>query len=74
MEWACSLPVEMVEPPHWLTDKGVNQIVLKEYNRARLGFMNILTSEEENSSYNARQHDETVGYHEPSLGDGNIPV
>ncbi|KKZ63773.1 hypothetical protein EMCG_01877 [[Emmonsia] crescens] len=49
MEWACSLPIEMVQPPHWLTNKGVDQIVSEEYNEARMEFMNILIAEEERS-------------------------
>ncbi|EEQ86121.1 uncharacterized protein BDCG_09390 [Blastomyces dermatitidis ER-3] len=47
MEWGCSLPVEMVQPPHWLTNKGVDQIVTEEYEKARVEFMTILTDEEE---------------------------
>ncbi|EEH07534.1 conserved hypothetical protein [Histoplasma capsulatum G186AR] len=47
IEWGCSLPVEMLQPPHWLTNKGVDQIVTEEYNKARMEFMNILADEEE---------------------------
>jgi hypothetical protein len=37
----------MVRPPHWLTDKGVDEIVSSEYDEVRKEFMNILTAEEE---------------------------
>ncbi|KAK2810378.1 hypothetical protein FQN50_003109 [Emmonsiellopsis sp. PD_5] len=47
LEWACSLPIEMVQPPHWLTNKGVDQMVTDEYDKARVEFMNILKEEEE---------------------------
>jgi len=47
LEWACSRPIEMVEPPSWLTNKGVDQILSDEYNEVRLEFMKILEEEEE---------------------------
>ncbi|QSS64187.1 hypothetical protein I7I51_01252 [Histoplasma capsulatum] len=33
LEWACSLPLEKLLPPWWLTDKGVDQIKGPEYER-----------------------------------------
>ena len=42
MEWACSLPVEMQQPPHWLTSCGVDEMVgesLGKYNEIREEFM-----------------------------------
>ncbi|KFZ14430.1 hypothetical protein V501_03248 [Pseudogymnoascus sp. VKM F-4519 (FW-2642)] len=36
----------MVEPPYWLTNKGVDQIQPDEYNKVRVEFMSILEEEE----------------------------
>ncbi|OBT48362.1 hypothetical protein VE00_01149 [Pseudogymnoascus sp. WSF 3629] len=46
LEWGCSRPIEMVEPPYWLTNKGVDQILPDEYNKVRVEFMSILEEEE----------------------------
>ncbi|KKK17786.1 hypothetical protein P175DRAFT_0528544 [Aspergillus ochraceoroseus IBT 24754] len=46
LEWACSRPIEMVEPPYWLTDKGVDEITATEYNPLRRELMAILANEE----------------------------
>lgn len=46
LEWACSLPIEMVQPPHWLTSTAVDRVVSHEYNEIRLEFMSALTTEE----------------------------
>lgn len=46
LEWACSQPIEMVRPPHWLTNKGVDEIIADEYDEIRMHFMNILAAEE----------------------------
>jgi hypothetical protein len=35
----------MVEPPYWLTNKGVDQIQPDEYNKVQVGFMSILEEE-----------------------------
>ncbi|KAE8354801.1 hypothetical protein BDV28DRAFT_163879 [Aspergillus coremiiformis] len=51
LEWACSLPVEMIQPPYWLTNTAVDQIVSSEYNKIRLEFMSALTTEESSASY-----------------------
>jgi hypothetical protein len=37
----------MIRPPHWLTDKGVDELVSSEYDEIRREFMDILTVEEE---------------------------
>lgn len=42
-----SLPIEMIQPPHWFTNIAVDRIVSGEYNEWRLEFMNALTTEEE---------------------------
>ncbi|KAJ5618594.1 hypothetical protein N7528_006705 [Penicillium herquei] len=46
LEWACSKPIEMVHPPYWLTNKGVDQIEVDEYSVRREEFMAALKSEE----------------------------
>ncbi|KAG2414306.1 hypothetical protein HFD88_003497 [Aspergillus terreus] len=47
LEWACSRPIEMVEPPYWLTSKGVDGLDAAEYNSVRTELMEILAAEEE---------------------------
>ncbi|KAH1486018.1 hypothetical protein KXV64_007796 [Aspergillus fumigatus] len=47
LEWGCSLPIEMIQPPHWFTSMAVDRIVSEEYNELRMEFMSILTVEEE---------------------------
>lgn len=50
LEWACSLPLEILSPPFWLTGKGIDQFYEQEelgrfsthYNR----FVDIFTQEE----------------------------
>lgn len=46
LEWASSRPIEMVSPPYWLTNKGVDQLVSAEYDAIRTEFMGILAAEE----------------------------
>ncbi|KAE8414838.1 hypothetical protein BDV36DRAFT_298674 [Aspergillus pseudocaelatus] len=46
LEWACSRPIEMVDPPYWLTNKGVDEINAEEYNLLRTELMTILADEE----------------------------
>ncbi|KAJ5720932.1 uncharacterized protein N7483_008866 [Penicillium malachiteum] len=60
LEWACSRPIEMVIPPYWLTDKGVDEIIPEEYNSVRQKFMEALVSEERNPVFNTtikHEHD-----------------
>lgn len=45
--WGCSLPIKMIQPPHWFTSMAVDRIVSEEYNELWMEFMNILTVEEE---------------------------
>ncbi|KAL2864971.1 uncharacterized protein BJX67DRAFT_389567 [Aspergillus lucknowensis] len=47
LEYACSLPIELIQPPYWLTTLAVDRIVPEEYNKQRLEFMTILNEEEE---------------------------
>lgn len=46
-EWACSRPIEMIEPPYWLTGKGVDQIDAREYDIPRKELTDILALEEQ---------------------------
>lgn len=46
LEWACSQPIEMLNPPYWLTNKGVDQLDSTEYNVIRMEYMEILAAEE----------------------------
>ncbi|KZF22308.1 hypothetical protein L228DRAFT_239293 [Xylona heveae TC161] len=50
LEWACSRPIELVNTPHWLTNKGIDQLVSPEYDVIRTEFMTILSDEEEKKS------------------------
>lgn len=50
LEWACSLPVEMQQPPYWMTDQAVDHLTgdnLEEFDRVRNEFMQIYQQEEE---------------------------
>ncbi|KAL1981215.1 hypothetical protein VTN96DRAFT_2967 [Rasamsonia emersonii] len=49
LEWACSQPIEMFQPPYWLTNKAVDQIDSEEYDKIRTEFLDILAAEEERS-------------------------
>lgn len=60
LEWACSIPVEMVQPPYWLTDKAVDQLVSEEYNESRLEFMNIFADVEEETFNSLRGKSQTT--------------
>lgn len=49
LEWTCSLPVEMLHPPHWLTDRNVDQLDrehLAAFNEIREEFMDVFAEEE----------------------------
>ncbi|KAE8351727.1 hypothetical protein BDV28DRAFT_136480 [Aspergillus coremiiformis] len=46
LEWACSRPIEMVSPPYWLTNRGIDQLDAAEYDSIRTEFMEILAAEE----------------------------
>ena len=32
LEWACSLPIEMQSPPHWLNNRGIDQLEDNDYD------------------------------------------
>lgn len=49
LEWACSLLMEMQNPPHWLTSRGVDQLEGEHptaYNDVREEFMETFEIEE----------------------------
>jgi len=49
LEWACSLPIEMQNPPHWLTNQDVDHLTgrdLAEYDEVREDFMKAFEDEE----------------------------
>nr|KMM69298.1 hypothetical protein CPAG_05617 [Coccidioides posadasii RMSCC 3488] len=54
LERACSRPIEMSNPPHWLTHKGVDELVLSDYDAVQTEFMGIMTAKEK------RQHPTAV--------------
>lgn len=45
----------MVEPPYWLTNKGIDQILPDEYNKVRVEFMEILEEEERLAASNTTE-------------------
>ncbi|KAJ5081337.1 hypothetical protein NUU61_009601 [Penicillium alfredii] len=47
LDWACSRPVQMVEPPYWLTNKGVDEVDAGEYDALRTESLAIMSAEEE---------------------------
>ncbi|KAF1951137.1 hypothetical protein CC80DRAFT_597531 [Byssothecium circinans] len=50
LEWVCSLPMDMLGAPYWLTGLGIDQIhgeALETYNKLRQEFMNIFRGVEE---------------------------
>lgn len=50
LEWACSLPIEMLHPPHWLTSRGVDQLErgdhLDAYESVRAEFADVFEEQE----------------------------
>ncbi|KAL1886819.1 hypothetical protein Plec18167_000754 [Paecilomyces lecythidis] len=46
LEWAASLPIELIRPPIWLTSKAVDEIDVEEYNGVRKDFMTIFQEEQ----------------------------
>ena len=49
LEWACSLPIEMQNPPHWLTNRDVDQLEgedLTSYSDMHEEFMQAFEGEE----------------------------
>ncbi|KAL9017102.1 MAG: hypothetical protein Q9185_005562 [Variospora sp. 1 TL-2023] len=49
LEWACSLPMQMQNPPYWLTSQAVDHLTgerLAEYDKVREEFMEAFQHEE----------------------------
>ncbi|KAJ5712957.1 uncharacterized protein N7483_010138 [Penicillium malachiteum] len=46
LEWACSRPIQMTELPYWLTNKGVDEIDVEEYDKLRQELIAIMSAEE----------------------------
>lgn len=60
LEWACSLPMKMQNPPHWLTNRGVDQLEgehLAAYNDVREEFMEAFENEERLQHATLREKD-----------------
>lgn len=56
LEWACTLPVEMLQPPYWLTNRAVDQITgdhLIDYGERHKEFVSAFEVEEEASGSTA---------------------
>ncbi|EEP82830.1 predicted protein [Uncinocarpus reesii 1704] len=47
LEWGCSLPVEMLQPPHWFVNQYVDKIENEDFDNARKEFMVAFTAEEQ---------------------------
>lgn len=47
LEWTCTQPIEVFQPPYWLTNASVDQIDLAEYDTIRQEFMAVLKTEEQ---------------------------
>jgi hypothetical protein len=59
LEWVCSLPIEKLSVPYWLTGRGVDQIRgehLDEFNRVREEFMRIFEDEEHKTRLGRRHN------------------
>lgn len=53
LEWACSLPLETLHPPHWLTNRNPREIRVEEletFSMAHDKFLEIFEEEEKQSS------------------------
>ncbi|KAK1138536.1 hypothetical protein N8T08_002422 [Aspergillus melleus] len=45
-EWACSRPVQIIEPPYWLTNQGVDEVDVEGFDKLRQELMIIMCAEE----------------------------
>ncbi|KAM5449605.1 hypothetical protein MaudCBS49596_004726 [Microsporum audouinii] len=55
LEWGCSLPVEMIQPPYWLTSEFADAIDEDEYKKMWTEFVHILAQEEDKYFGNVQQ-------------------
>jgi len=49
LEWACSLPIEMLAPPYWITNRGVDELKdeeLPKFENVCEEFMDVFEEEE----------------------------
>lgn len=49
LEWACSLPIEMLAPPYWITNRGVDELKgeeLQKFDNAYQEFVDVFEQEE----------------------------
>lgn len=46
LEWACSHPVEMIQPPYWLTNQSIDLISMDDYEILHKEFMDAFAEEE----------------------------
>ncbi|PGG97357.1 hypothetical protein AJ79_09228 [Helicocarpus griseus UAMH5409] len=46
LEWACSRPIEMLHPPHWLTSQAVDMIDVNLFTSVHQEFTSIMQQEE----------------------------
>jgi hypothetical protein len=49
LEWACTLPIEMLAPPHWITNRAIDELrgeELQTFEKASEEFMDIFEEEE----------------------------
>ncbi|OJD17233.1 hypothetical protein AJ78_02670 [Emergomyces pasteurianus Ep9510] len=46
LEWACSLPIDMIAPPYWLLGGRLDELNPENYDETRKEFMSILLAEE----------------------------
>jgi hypothetical protein len=47
LEWACSHPVEMIQPPYWLTNQPIDLISMDDYGILHKEFMDAFSEEEQ---------------------------
>ncbi|KAM5500315.1 hypothetical protein McanMca71_005738 [Microsporum canis] len=55
LEWGCSLPVEMIHPPYWLTSEFADAINEDEYKKMWTEFVHTLAQEEDEYFGNVQQ-------------------
>ena len=58
LEWACSLPVEMQQPPYWLTDESIDHLTgdrLDAFNSIREEFMAAFEEAERHLNSSAKR-------------------
>lgn len=59
LEWGCSLPIEMIHPPYWLTSEFADAIDEGEYKKMWAEFVCIL-AQEEDYALEKQQHNDNI--------------